>query len=145
MAKKAEMQKELMAFYKKNGHNPFGGCLPMLIQMPVFLALFSMLNNVYELRHAEWIFWIKDLSTKDPLYILPVLLGISMFVQQWATPAMGDPAQRKMMLVLMPVMMTFMFANFPAGINLYYLLFNLVSLFQIWWIKRSYVPQPVVL
>lgn len=145
MAKKAEMQKELMEFYKKNGHNPFGGCLPMLVQMPVFLALWSMLNNVFELHHAPWIFWIHDLSAKDPFFILPVLMGISMFVQQLATPAMGDPTQRKMMLVLMPVMMTFMFAQSPAGLALYYLLFNLVSLFQTWWIKRSYVPQPVKL
>jgi len=145
MAKKAEMQKELMEFYKKNGHNPFGGCLPMLIQMPVFLALWSMLNNVFELRHAPWIFWIHDLTAKDPFFVLPVAMGISMFAQQWATPAMGDPTQRKMMLVLMPVMMTFMFAQSPAGLALYYLLFNLVSLFQTWWIKRSYVPQPVKL
>lgn len=145
MAKKAEMQKELMEFYKKNGHNPFGGCLPMLVQMPIFLALWSMLGNVYELRHAPWIFWIQDLSTKDPYFILPVAMGISMFVQQLATPAMGDPAQRKMMLIMMPAMMTFMFAQSAAGLALYYLLFNLVSLFQTWWIKRSYVPQPVTL
>lgn len=145
MAKKAEMQKELMEFYKKNGHNPFGGCLPMLVQMPVFLALWSMLNSVFELRHAPWIFWIHDLSAKDPFFILPVAMGISMFVQQLATPAMGDPTQRRMMLVMMPAMMTFMFAQSSAGLALYYLLFNLVSLFQTWWIKRSYVPQPVVL
>lgn len=143
MAKKAEMQKELMAFYKKNGHNPMGGCLPMLLQLPVFFALWSMLNAVYDLRHAPWIFWIKDLSTHDPVYVLPILLGISMLAQQIATPAMGDPTQRKMMMYLMPAMMTFMFWTFPAGLNLYYLVFNLVGLLQTWWVKRSYVPQPV--
>ena len=143
MAKKAEMQKELMAFYKKNGHNPMGGCLPMLLQLPVFFALWSMLNAVYDLRHAPWIFWIKDLSTHDPLYVLPILLGVSMLAQQIATPAMGDPTQRKMMTFLMPAMMTFMFWTFPAGLNLYYLVFNLVGLLQTWWVKRSYVPQPV--
>ncbi len=143
MAKKAEMQKELMDFYKKNGHNPFGGCAPALLQMPVFLALWSMLNNVFELRHAPWMFWIQDLSAKDPYFVLPLLLGGSMLAQQAATPAMGDPAQRKMMLVMMPAMMTFFFAQSPAGLALYYLIFNLVALFQTWWIKRSYVPQPV--
>jgi YidC/Oxa1 family membrane protein insertase len=143
MAKKAEMQKELMAFYKKNGHNPLGGCLPMLLQMPVFFALWSMLNAVYDLRHAPWIFWIKDLSSYDPFYVLPVLLGLSMLAQQIATPAMGDPTQRKMMMYLMPVMMTFMFWTFPAGLNLYYLVFNLVGLLQTWWVKRTYTPQPV--
>jgi len=145
MAKKAEMQKELMAFYKKNGHNPLGGCLPMVLQMPVFFALWSMLNAVFELRHAPWIFWIQDLSTKDPFYVLPVLLGVSMLVQQMATPAMGDPTQRKMMTWLMPGMMTFMFLNFAAGLNLYYLVFNLIGLVQTFWIKRSYVPEPVVI
>jgi len=145
MTKKAEMQKELMAFYKKNGHNPLGGCLPMLLQLPIFFALWSMLNAVYDLRHAPWIFWITDLSTYDHFYVLPVLLGISMLVQQIATPAMGDPTQRKMMMYLMPAMMTFMFWTFPAGLNLYYLVFNLVGLLQTWWVKRTYTPQPVQL
>lgn len=145
MTKKAEMQKELMAFYKKNGHNPLGGCLPMLLQLPIFFALWSMLNAVYDLRHAPWIFWINDLSTYDHFYVLPVLLGISMLAQQIATPAMGDPTQRKMMMYLMPAMMTFMFWTFPAGLNLYYLVFNLVGLLQTWWVRRTYTPQPVQL
>ena len=143
MTKKAEMQKELMALYKKNGHNPMGGCLPMLVQMPIFLALWSMLNNVYELRHAPFIGWITDLSAKDPYYIFPVLMGASMFVQQAITPAMGDPAQRKMMLVLMPAMMTFMFAQSPAGVAIYYFVFNMIGLAQTWWIMRTYQPQAI--
>jgi YidC/Oxa1 family membrane protein insertase len=144
MTKKAEMQKELMALYKKNGHNPMGGCLPMLLQMPIFLALWSMLNNVYELRHAPFFGWITDLSAKDPYFIFPVLMGASMFVQQAITPAMGDPAQRKMMLVMMPAMMTFMFAQSPAGVAIYYFVFNMIGLAQTWWIMRTYQPQPIV-
>ncbi|MDP1830798.1 MAG: membrane protein insertase YidC [Geothrix sp.] len=143
MTKKAEMQKELMALYKKNGHNPMGGCLPMLLQMPIFLALWSMLNAVFELRHAPFFGWITDLSAKDPYYIFPVLMGASMFVQQYITPAVGDPAQRKMMLVLMPAMMTFFFASSPAGLTIYYFAFNMIGLFQTWWVMRSYQPQPI--
>lgn len=143
MTKKAEMQKELMALYKKNGHNPMGGCLPMLLQMPIFLALWSMLNAVFELRHAPFFGWIVDLSTRDPYFIFPVLMGASMFVQQYMTPAVGDPAQRKMMLVLMPAMMTFLFAQSPAGLVIYYFVFNLIGILQTWWVMRSYQPQPI--
>ncbi|HJW44776.1 MAG TPA: YidC/Oxa1 family insertase periplasmic-domain containing protein [Geothrix sp.] len=143
MTKKAEMQKELMALYKKNGHNPMGGCLPMLLQMPIFLALWSMLNAVFELRHAPFFGWITDLSAKDPYFIFPVLMGASMFAQQAVTPAVGDPAQRKMMLVLMPAMMTFFFAQSPAGLTIYYFVFNMIGLGQTWWIMRTYKPQPI--
>jgi YidC/Oxa1 family membrane protein insertase len=143
MTKKAEMQKELMALYKKNGHNPMGGCLPMLLQMPIFLALWSMLNNVFELRHAPFFGWIVDLSAKDPYAIYPVLMGLSMFAQQYMTPAVGDPAQRKMMLVLMPAMMTFFFYQSPAGLTIYYFMFNLVGLAQTWWVMRTYNPEPI--
>jgi len=145
MQKKAEMQKELMAFYKKNGHNPMGGCLPMLLQMPVFFALWSMLGAVFELRQAPWILWIHDLAGKDPFYVLPILLGVSMIAQQAMTPATGDPAQRKMMMFLMPAMMTFFFAGTPAGLCLYYLIFNLIGMAQTWWVIRNYKPQPVVI
>ncbi len=145
MTKKAEMQKELMELYKKNGHNPMGGCLPMLLQMPIFLALWSMLNAVFELRNAPFFGWIIDLSSRDPYYIYPVLMGGSMFAQQYMTPAVGDPAQRKMMLVLMPAMMTFMFAQSPAGLTIYYFVFNMIGLAQTWWIMRSYQPQSITL
>jgi YidC/Oxa1 family membrane protein insertase len=143
MTKKAEMQKELMELYKKNGHNPMGGCLPMLVQMPIMIALWSMLSAVFELRHAPFFGWITDLSAKDPYYIFPVLMGVSMFVQQYMTPAVGDPQQRKMMLVLMPVMMTFMLGGLPSGVIVYYFVFNLVGIFQTWWVMRSYQPQPI--
>ncbi|BDU78889.1 membrane protein insertase YidC [Mesoterricola sediminis] len=144
MAKKAEMQKELMAFYKKNGHNPMGGCLPMLLQMPVFFALWSMLNAVFELRHAPFAFWLKDLSAHDPFYVLPILMGVSMIVQQAMTPSVGDPTQRKMMMVMMPVMFTFFFATTPSGLCLYYLMFNLIGILQTWLVMRGYKPQPIV-
>ena len=145
MTKKAEMQKELMAFYKKNGHNPMGGCLPMVLQMPVFFALWSMLNAVFELRYAPFFGWIHDLSGKDPFYIFPVLLGASMIAQQLMTPATGDPAQRKMMMFMMPAMMVFFFSSTPSGLCLYYLVFNLIGMGQAWWLKHSYNPQPVVI
>lgn len=143
MTKKAEMQKELMALYKKNGHNPMGGCLPMLLQMPIFLALWSMLNNVFELRHAAFFGWIVDLSAKDPYAIYPVLMGLAMFAQQYMTPSVGDPAQRKLMLVLMPAMMTFFFYQSPAGLTIYYFVFNLIGLAQTWWVMRTYNPEPI--
>jgi YidC/Oxa1 family membrane protein insertase len=144
MTKKAEMQKELMAFYKKNGHNPMGGCLPMVLQMPVFFALWSMLNAVFELRHAPFLGWLTDLSAQDPFYILPVLMGVSMIIQQAMTPAVGDPAQRKMMMVLMPVMFSFFFAKTPSGLCLYYLMFNIIGILQTWLVIKTYKPQPVV-
>ncbi len=145
MAKKAEMQKELMALYKKNDHNPLGGCLPMLVQMPVLFALWSMLLNVYDIHKAAWHpTWIHDLSMKDPYYIIPVLMGASMIVQQMLTPTTGvDPTQRKMMMFFMPVFMVFIFAQTPAGLTLYYLVYNLMGLLQTWVVMRSYEPQPI--
>ena len=145
MAKKAEMQKELMELYKKNGHNPLGGCLPMLVQMPVLFALWSMLLNVYDIHKAPWHpTWIHDLSMKDPYYIIPVLMGASMIVQQLLTPTTGvDPTQRKMMMFFMPAFMVFIFAQTPAGLTLYYLIYNLMGLIQTWAVMRSYKPQPI--
>nr|WP_320133007.1 YidC/Oxa1 family insertase periplasmic-domain containing protein [uncultured Holophaga sp.] len=146
MAKKQEQQKELMAFYKKNGHNPMGGCLPMVVQMPVFLALWSMLAAVYELRHAHFALWLTDLSAQDPYYILPILLGASMLLQQKMTPmAGGDAAQKKMMMYVMPLMMIFFFGTTPAGLCLYYLVFNLVGIAQTWYLLKTYKSKPVVI
>jgi YidC/Oxa1 family membrane protein insertase len=145
MTKKAEMQKELMELYKKNGFNPMGSCLPMLLQMPVFMALWSMLNNVFELRHAPWIFWVKDLSAKDPFFILPGVMALSTLVQSHMVPTAGDPQQAQMMKWMMPGMMLLMFSQAPAGLVLYYFMFNLVGLGQTWWTLKHYVPQPVKL
>lgn len=141
--KKAEMQKELMAFYKKNNHNPMGGCLPTLFQMPVFFALWSMLSAVFELRNAPFIGWLVDLSSRDPYYVLPVMMGASMVVQQMIAPAVGDPDQRKMMMIVMPIMFSFFFANTPSGLCLYYLMFNIIGILQTWFVIRNYKPKPV--
>jgi|CXWL01.1.fsa_nt_gi YidC/Oxa1 family membrane protein insertase len=117
---------ETMALYKARGANPLGGCLPMLLQMPIFIALFNALRNSWELHGATWMFWIRDLSAKDPYYALPVIMGALMFVQTKMNPPAGDPAQQKIMM-FMPVMMTFMFMNFPSGLVLYWLTNSLVS------------------
>jgi YidC/Oxa1 family membrane protein insertase len=106
-----------------------GGCLPMLIQIPVFFALYKVLMVAIELRAAPWAFWITDLSAKDPFYILPVVMGVSMFVQQKMTPMGGDPKQQKIMM-FMPVIMTFLFLNFASGLVLYWFTNNLLSIGQ---------------
>ncbi len=121
-----KMNAEMMELYKKNGANPLGGCLPMLIQAPVFIALYTTLRNAWELHAAPWIFWIKDLSAKDPYYILPIVMGTLMFAQNKLNPPPGDPAQAQIM-TWMPVIFTVMFLNFPAGLVLYWMtnsLFN---------------------
>lgn len=115
-----------MELYKTKGANPLGGCLPMVLQMPIFIALFNALRNSWELHGAVWIFWIKDLSAKDPYYVLPVVMGGLMFLQSKMNPPAGDPAQQKIMM-FMPLMFTFMFMNFPSGLVLYWLTNSLVS------------------
>lgn len=118
---------ELLNLYRRHGINPLGGCLPMLLQLPIFWALFTTLRNAYELRGAHWIFWIKDLSTYDPYYILPILMGALMFIQQISAGATSDPTQ-KQMAFLMPVLFTFLFAKFPAGLVLYWTVNSLLTL-----------------
>lgn len=113
------MQKETMELFKKAGANPLGGCLPMVLQMPVFFAFYQVLYNAYELVEAPFAFWIHDLSIKDPMYVLPVIMGIAMFGQTKLNPsATSDPMQKKMML-FMPVVFTFIMKDLPAGLNLY--------------------------
>lgn len=111
---------EMMNLYKTKKVNPLGGCLPMLLQLPIFWALFTTLRNAYELRGAEWIFWIKDLSAHDPYFILPILMGAGMLIQQKIVSVSADPAQARMMY-MMPIIFTFMFLKFPAGLVLYWL------------------------
>ncbi len=118
---------EMMNVYKKTGTNPFGGCLPMLLQLPIFWALFTTLRNAYELRGAPWIGWVHDLSAADPLHILPIVMGGAMFFQQRLSGAVTDPTQKQMMMV-MPIMFTVMFFNFPAGLVLYWLTNNLLTM-----------------
>lgn len=122
------LNQETMKLYKESGTNPFGGCLPMILQIPVFWAFFTMLRNAYELHGAPWMGWIRDLSMKDPFYVLPLVMGGGMFLQQKLSgPVGGDPAQAKIMM-LMPVVFTFMFLNFPSGLVLYWLTNSLVGI-----------------
>jgi YidC/Oxa1 family membrane protein insertase len=128
--RKAAMNEEISALYKKEGVNPIGGCLPMLPQLPIIYAYYRMLDTALDLRHAHWL-WIHDLSAADPFYILPILMVISSLVTQRMTPQAGmDPAQQRMMNVMMPLMMGFIFFRLAAGLNLYYAVVNLISIAQ---------------
>ena len=132
-------QKETMAFYRKEKINPLGGCLPMLIQMPIFMGLYWVLQESVELRQAPWILWYKDLSIKDPTYILPVIYGASMFIQQKLNPpAVQDPMQQKIFTYL-PVVFTFMFLFFPAGLVLYWVVNQVLSIIQQWFINKKII------
>jgi len=132
---KQRMQQAMMEIYKKEKINPLGGCLPMLAQMPFFIALYWVLLETVELRQAPWIFWIEDLSIKDPFFVLPLIMGVSMFLQQKLNPQPPDPMQAKMMMML-PVVFTVMFAFFPSGLVLYWVMNNILSIAQQWVITR---------
>ncbi|MER2372641.1 membrane protein insertase YidC [Photorhabdus laumondii] len=127
---KQRMSQEMMALYKAEKVNPLGGCLPLLIQMPIFLALYYMLMGSVELRHAPFAGWIHDLSAQDPYYILPLLMGVTMFIIQKMSPTtITDPMQQKIM-TYMPVIFTIFFLWFPSGLVLYYIVSNLVTIIQ---------------
>lgn len=132
---KQKLTQATLDLYRQEKVNPMSGCLPILIQIPVFIALYWVLVESVELRQAPWIFWIKDLSQQDPYYILPVLMGISMFIQQRLNPPPPDPMQAKVMM-LMPVVFTVLFANFPAGLMLYWFVNNTLSFMQQWYIMK---------
>jgi len=132
-------QREQMALFRKHRVNPMGGCLPMIVQIPIFYALYLTLQYSVELQGAPFILWISDLSRKDPYYVLPILMGISMLVQQKMTPTVGDPRQAQIMLIL-PVIFTFMFLEFPTGLVLYWLVNNVLSIGQQYLIDRSFAP-----
>jgi len=129
IAQRRAMNEEMMKLYKEHGINPAGGCLPMLIQIPVFWGLFRMLVVAVEFRHSPFIFWIKDLSLRDPTYITPILMGATQFISQKMTPTGADPAQARMMLI-MPVVMTIFFMNFQSGLVLYWLTSNVLQIGQ---------------
>ena len=131
-----KMSQELMGLYKKEKVNPAGGCFPMLLQMPVFLALYWVLLESVEIRHSPWIFWIQDLSAKDPLFVLPILMGASMMLMQKLQPMPTDPMQAKVMQFL-PIVFTFFFMIFPAGLVLYWTVNNLLSMAQQWFVNRQ--------
>jgi len=135
---KKKLQQATMDLYKQEKINPMnlGGCLPMLIQIPFFIALYYVLMGAVELRHAPFIFWIHDLSAYDPYYVLPILMGLSMVMQQRLNPTSADPMQAKMMM-FMPVVFTIFFLKFPAGLVLYWFVSNLLSILQQWYINKT--------
>ncbi len=139
--RKRKMNEEVMAVYSREGINPMGSCLPMLIQLPFLWAFYRMLSGAIELRHAPWIFWIHDLSAKDPYYILPIAMTLTSFLMMKMTPqpTAGDPAQQKMM-AFMPLMMGAIFINLSSGLNLYYFMNNLVGMAQQWYLNRTMPP-----
>ncbi len=130
------LQKETMELYRKYKVNPMSGCLPMLLQIPVFFALYKVLLIAIELRGAPFMLWITDLSQKDPYYITPIVMGITMVIQQKMTPSAGDPRQQKLMM-FMPVIFTFMFLSFASGLVLYWLVNNLLSIAQQFYVNKK--------
>jgi YidC/Oxa1 family membrane protein insertase len=132
---KQRMQQAMMEMYKTEKINPLGGCLPMLVQIPFFIALYWVLLESVEMRQAPWILWIDDLSIKDPYFVLPLIMGVSMFVQQKLNPPPPDPMQAKLLMFL-PVVFTVMFAFFPSGLVLYWVVNNLLSITQQWIITK---------
>jgi YidC/Oxa1 family membrane protein insertase len=130
-----KMNAALMELYKTEKVNPFGGCLPVVVQIPVFISLYWVLLSSVEMRGAPWVLWIHDLSQQDPYFILPVLMAVSMFVQTKLNPTPPDPVQAKMMM-FMPIAFSVMFFFFPAGLVLYYVVNNVLSIAQQYYITR---------
>lgn len=139
--KRAEMQSEQMAIMREEGVNMYGGCLPLLLQMPLFFAYYRVLLNAVELRHAQW-FWLKDLAMPDPHYILPITIIGTMFLVQYITPSPGmDPTQRRMMAIMMPAIMGFTLLHFASGLALYWITGNIISLIMQVSINKSKLGQ----
>ena len=130
------MQQEMMRIYREEKVNPLGGCLPIMVQIPVFIALYWVLLSSIEMRGAPWILWVQDLSTPDPYFILPILMTASSLLQVWLNPTPPDPMQAKMMWA-MPLLFSVMFFFFPAGLVLYWLTNNILSIAQQWFINRK--------
>ncbi|MGA8260953.1 MAG: membrane protein insertase YidC [Arenicellales bacterium] len=135
---KTKYNQAMMEIYKKEKVNPLGGCLPIVIQIPVFIALYWVLLGSVELRQAPWLLWIQDLSVRDPYYVLPILMGVTMVAQQLLNPSPVDPMQKKLMMAL-PAVFTFLFLYFPAGLVLYWLTNNILSITQQWYINKHVV------
>ncbi len=132
---KQRLNQEMMEMYKKEKVNPLGGCLPILVQIPVFIALYWVLMGTVEMRGAPWVGWITDLSTKDPYFIMPLIMGVTMLIQTKLNPTPPDPMQAKIMMI-MPIVFTGMFLFFPAGLVLYWTVNNLLSIAQQWQVNR---------
>ena len=126
---RAKFAQEMMALYKREQVNPLAGCLPLLLQMPIFLALYWVLAESVELRHAPWLGWIHDLSVKDPLFILPIIMGFTMYWQQMLGAQPSDPMQARV-LKLLPIIFTIFMLWFPAGLVLYWIVNNLLTIVQ---------------
>ena len=140
--RKAQQNQEVMELYKKHGVNPMGGCMPMLLQIPFFIAFYTVFTVSVEMRGASWL-WVTDLSQPEhlPIKILPIAMIVSQFIMQKMTPTAGtDPAQQKMML-FMPLIFGFMFYNFSSGLVLYYLTSNIVSIGQQWFFNRTTMAE----
>jgi YidC/Oxa1 family membrane protein insertase len=139
--RKQKMNQEVMKVYQEHGINPLSGCLPMLIQLPFLYGFYKVLDLSIELRHAPWLWWVRDLSAHDPYYILPVVMTVTMFFMQKITPmATPDPAQARMFM-LMPLFMGFMFLKFASGLVLYWLTGNVIGIAQQLLINR-FIPKP---
>jgi YidC/Oxa1 family membrane protein insertase len=137
-----QMNDEMMKLYKQHGVNPAGGCLPLLIQIPFFFGFFAMLRAAIEFRQSPWIFWIKDLSVQDPIYVTPILMGLTQFISQKMTPTSADPAQARMMLI-MPLVFTIFFINFQSGLVLYWLTSNVLQIGQQYIMNRMMKAKKV--
>ncbi|AFL68743.1 membrane protein insertase YidC [Sulfurospirillum barnesii] len=138
---KQKLNMHMMELYKKHGANPMGGCLPILLQIPVFFAVYRVLQNAIELKGAEWILWVHDLAVMDPYFILPVLMGLTMFFHQKITPTtFNDPMQEKIMKFL-PLIFTFFFVTFPAGLTLYWFTNNLASIVQQFYVNKLFAKK----
>jgi len=131
-----KFQQAMIELYKKEKINPMGGCLPILVQIPVFIALYWVLLGSVELRHAPFVLWINDLSVPDPYYVLPILMGLTMIIQTKLNPTPPDPLQARIMMI-MPIVFSVFFFFFPAGLVLYWLVNNILSIAQQWQINRS--------
>lgn len=140
---KAKISQATMELYKQEKVNPLGGCLPIVIQIPVFIALYWVLLESVELRQAPFIFWIKDLASPDPYHVLPLIMGATMLIQQKLNPAPPDPMQAKVMMFL-PILFTGLFWNFPSGLVLYWIVNNTLSILQQWYITRKYSDEKTV-
>jgi YidC/Oxa1 family membrane protein insertase len=134
--KPQQIQMEMMRIYKEEKVNPMGGCLPIMIQIPVFIALYWVLLSTVEMRNTPWIGWINDLSTPDPYFILPLLMTLTSLLQTWLNPTPPDPIQAKMMWI-MPLAFSVMFFFFPSGLVLYWLTNNILSISQQWLINKK--------
>ena len=140
---KAKISQMTMELYRQEKVNPLGGCLPIIIQIPVFIALYWVLLESVQLRQAPFLFWINDLASADAYHVLPIIMGITMLIQQRLNPAPPDPTQAKMMMFL-PILFTGLFWNFPAGLVLYWIVNNSLSILQQWYITRKYGDKSVV-